>query len=151
MPPVVTYQAAPAFPRGTLNPGTSTKVVVKVTIGEDGQLKQATIAQTSRNMALDSAALDAARRSKYQPAFTDCSPVQQNALFAVSFFNNDVAPRSNEQATLQAPKGWISLHRVATGARFRTVGYWQPINDNSQHITLTRTASGGTTLNVFTS
>jgi TonB family protein len=53
-------------------------MAVEVTIGPDGRLVDARIAQSSRYMVLDQAALEAARESTYKPK-TIAVPVRRQA------------------------------------------------------------------------
>lgn len=71
--------------------GISSPVVVAVvlTIAPDGQLVDARIAQSSGVMALDQAALDAARRSTYEPKM-EALPVRRQAGTAGSVTNAGV-------------------------------------------------------------
>lgn len=57
---------------------TETVVAVAVTIGADGNLVEARISQSSGNMALDQAAIAAARQSTYEPKM-EAVPVRRQA------------------------------------------------------------------------
>lgn len=59
--------------------------LVKVTIGENGQLVDAKIQQSSGNNAVDQAALDAAKRSTYAPKFVSCKAVVASYIYKMVF------------------------------------------------------------------
>jgi TonB family protein len=58
---------------------------VEVSVGPSGNLANATIYKSSNNMAMDQAALRAARQSSYAPKLVDCEPVQGDYLFTATF------------------------------------------------------------------
>ncbi|MBV8721080.1 MAG: energy transducer TonB, partial [Candidatus Eremiobacteraeota bacterium] len=58
---------------------------VEVTVGPSGNLINATIFKSTNNMAMDQAALRAARQSSYSPKLVNCQPVQGDYLFRVDF------------------------------------------------------------------
>ncbi|MGZ3576328.1 MAG: energy transducer TonB [Vulcanimicrobiaceae bacterium] len=60
-------------------------VLVQVTIGPSGSLVGANLYQSSNNMALDQAALTAARQSSYVPKIVACQPVVGDLLFRAEF------------------------------------------------------------------
>jgi protein TonB len=60
-------------------------VLVRVTIGTNGGLIDAAIAQSSGNAAIDDAALRAARASTYAAKIVDCAPVQGAYIFDATF------------------------------------------------------------------
>lgn len=64
------------------------QVTVQVTIGPSGNLVDAKIAQSGNNMAIDQAALSAARQSTYAPKIVNCQPVVGTYLFKVTFDPN---------------------------------------------------------------
>ncbi len=57
------------------------EVEVEVAVGPTGKLSRASIYKGSNNMAVDQAALLAARESSYSPKFVNCRPTQGNYLF----------------------------------------------------------------------
>jgi TonB family protein len=59
-----------------------------VTIGPTGNLVDAKISQSAGNMALDQAALAAARQSTYAPKIVDCQPTTGSYYFKVTFDPN---------------------------------------------------------------
>lgn len=69
---------APRFGDQTSGPSTTGEIVVKVRVEANGSVGAAVIEQSSDNVALNFAALSAARRSTYAPAEEDCTPVAGN-------------------------------------------------------------------------
>ncbi len=63
-------------------------VLIAVTIGSDGALLRATIAQSSNNLAIDQAALRSARESTYAPRIANCMPAVGTYLFHADFDPN---------------------------------------------------------------
>jgi TonB family protein len=82
----VTHAVIPDYPDSArpLNLGPTT-VLLQVTVGSDGELRSATIYKSSNNMAMDQAALRAARKSTYQGAITNCAPAGGIVLFHAPF------------------------------------------------------------------
>ena len=64
------------------------QVTVVVTIAPSGSLENATIGQSGGNMAIDQAALSAARQSTYAPKIVNCQPVEGTYNFKVTFDPN---------------------------------------------------------------
>jgi TonB family protein len=64
------------------------QVTVIVTISPTGSLVNATMGQGSGNMAMDQAALSAARQSTYAPKIVNCQPVEGTYNFKVTFDPN---------------------------------------------------------------
>jgi TonB family protein len=60
-------------------------VQVEVTVGASGNLVSASVYKSSNNMAMDQAALRAARQSAYAPHLVDCVPTQGDYLFSATF------------------------------------------------------------------
>lgn len=85
----VVQQAQPEYPDSAREQGLGeVQVAVKVTIGPSGSLVNAAISQSAGNMALDQAALSAARQSTYAPKIVNCQPIQGDYLFRVTFDPN---------------------------------------------------------------
>jgi TonB family protein len=64
-------------------------VQVEVTVGPSGTLVGAKIYKSSNNMAVDMAALRAARQSTYSPKLVDCAPTTGDYLFRADFQPGD--------------------------------------------------------------
>lgn len=81
--------ATPDYPESAREQGLGeVQVTVVVTIAPSGSLVNASIGQGSGNMAIDQAALAAARQSTYAPKIVDCQPVQGQYYFKVTFDPN---------------------------------------------------------------
>jgi protein TonB len=89
MDATVVNQAQPEYPDSARDLGLGeVQVAVEVTISPTGSLVGTKIAQSGGNMALDNAALAAARQSTYSPKIVNCQPVQGDYLFKVTFDPN---------------------------------------------------------------
>ncbi len=85
----VVNQAQPEYPDSARDLGLGeVQVAVTVTIAPDGSLQSATISQSAGNMALDQAALAAARQSTYAPKIVNCQPIVGSYYFKVTFDPN---------------------------------------------------------------
>ncbi|HEY5348819.1 MAG TPA: TonB family protein [Candidatus Lustribacter sp.] len=85
----VTAVVPPDYPDSVRDLGLGpVSVLVAVTIGSDGALLRATIAQSSNNFALDQSALRSARESTYAPRIADCVPAVGTYLFHADFDPN---------------------------------------------------------------
>lgn len=60
-------------------------VEVEVTVGPSGNLLDANVSKSSKNMAIDQAALRAARQSSYSPKLVNCAPATGHYLFRARF------------------------------------------------------------------
>lgn len=82
----VTNVATPDYPDSArdLQLG-NVSVLVKVTLDARGALVGATIAQSSGNLAVDDAALRAARQSTYAPRIVNCVPSAGSYIFRADF------------------------------------------------------------------
>jgi TonB family protein len=71
----------PDYPESARDVGIGAVAVeVQVSIGSSGNLIGAEVYKSSSNMAIDQAALQAARRSIYQPRLKDCQPTTADLL-----------------------------------------------------------------------
>jgi TonB family protein len=85
----VVNQVTPEYPDQARDLGLGeVQVAVEVTIGPQGNLIDAKIAQTANNMSMDQAALAAARQSTYAPKIVNCQPTTGTYLFRVTFDPN---------------------------------------------------------------
>jgi protein TonB len=76
----------PAYPESAKDLGLgAVTVIVQVTIGASGSLEEASVVQSSGNMAIDQSALRAARQSTYTPQLKDCSPTTGTYTFHAEF------------------------------------------------------------------
>ena len=60
-------------------------VLVQVVVDTNGNVERAQITQSSHNMAIDRAALRAARASQYEPRVIDCNAVEGTYVFRADF------------------------------------------------------------------
>jgi TonB family protein len=67
--------------------------VIQVTIGSDGKLVSAKVAQSSKNPAIDQAALDAASKTTYSPKIVNCEGVTETYAFPYTFDPSAAAPK----------------------------------------------------------
>jgi periplasmic protein TonB len=86
----VVQQAQPEYPDSARELGLGTvTVAVTVTLSPTGALENASVSQSAGNMALDQAALAAARQSTYAPKIVNCEGVDgAQYLFKVTFDPN---------------------------------------------------------------
>ena len=82
----VTRATQPDYPQSArdLNLG-PVSVEIEVTIGPDGEIKDAEVYRSSTNLAIDQSALRAARASTYAPKIVNCNPVAGRYLFRADF------------------------------------------------------------------
>jgi TonB family protein len=82
----VTNPVQPDYPESARDLGLGAVTVeVEVTVGPSGNLITAKVYKSSSNMAIDQAALRAARQSTYSPKLVECSPTQGDYLFRADF------------------------------------------------------------------
>lgn len=91
-----TYAAQAIVPSG-IRVDRTTFVDLTVVIGPDGSLQSVRVTRSSGNSALDAAAMDAARRSRFSPKILNCAAVTGQYLFRVSF-----APGTGKQGSAPA-------------------------------------------------
>jgi protein TonB len=85
----VTNPMSPDYPDSARDLGLGPVIVlVEVTIGPSGALVDATVSQKSGNMAIDQAALRAARQSQYSPKLVNCVPTTGSYIFKADFDPN---------------------------------------------------------------
>jgi TonB family protein len=85
------------YPSAALKQGVKGQVVVEVTVGTDGRVRQASVVESIP--LLDKAALDAARKLRFAPTLLGGEPIE------VSFF----APVRFDLASESTPADWIDL------------------------------------------
>jgi len=85
----VVQQVSPEYPDSARELGLGqVTVTVQVTVSPTGSLAGEKIATSGGNMALDSAAMSAARQSTYAPKIVNCQPVTGDYYFKVTFDPN---------------------------------------------------------------
>lgn len=82
--------ASADYPASAARLHASGQAVVEVTIAPTGELQEAHIVSSANNMALDQAALEAARRTIYSPKTVHCVPTTGVYLFKVTFRANAI-------------------------------------------------------------
>ncbi|HEY8312563.1 MAG TPA: energy transducer TonB [Candidatus Baltobacteraceae bacterium] len=93
----VTHAASPAYPASERNAGHGVETaLVKVTLDATGKVVAASVAQSTDNLALDRAAVDAANASTYSPGEVNCRPQGGTFLFRVVFAPPGSAPASGK-------------------------------------------------------
>lgn len=80
---IIVKQVVPAYPIGAHLRGVTS--LIMVTILSDGSVGAAKVFRSSGDLALDNAALNAARQSQYTPRIVFCAPVEGDYLFKVTF------------------------------------------------------------------
>lgn len=75
----------PDYPTAALRAGASGDVVLRIEVGADGRPDSVTVVDSSRNRALDRAALRAVRGWRFQPAMRDGVPVPGTVRQVISF------------------------------------------------------------------
>jgi protein TonB len=79
------YRAPLEYPEIAIQQNIEGTVVVLVTIGADGSLVSASVAESSGNATLDEAALNAARASRYTPYLANGVPTEQQYKIVYDF------------------------------------------------------------------
>jgi TonB family protein len=87
---VAAVTPAPDVARGIKAPATA---IIAVTIGSDGKLVSAKVAQSSKNPMLDQAALDAASKTTYSPKVVNCQGVTDSYAFPYTFEPATATPK----------------------------------------------------------
>lgn len=88
-PATFRYKATPVYPEIDIEERIEGVAVVLVTIGTDGSLLDASIAESSGNANLDAAALAAARASLYTAPMQDGKPVEEQYKIVYEFSLDD--------------------------------------------------------------
>lgn len=101
----------PEYPLSARNLGLGpVTVLVETTIGPTGNLIAATIYKSSGSIAIDRAALLAARQSVYAPKFVNCVPTTGDYLYRAEFSPGSLGPPPTPVPgvpSFVAPSGWI--------------------------------------------
>ncbi|MBN8885972.1 MAG: energy transducer TonB [Rudaea sp.] len=83
--PSIKTASLPVYPRSLVEQGVGGRNIVRVLVGADGSVREATIETSSGESLLDSAALEAARNTKFNPAIVDDKAVSAYALLPFDF------------------------------------------------------------------
>ena len=82
----ITHSVKPEYPDGAHALGLGqVMVLVAVNIGPDGTVRSVSIDKSSGNMAVDMAAMNAAKASSYSPKIVNCTPTSGSYLFVAQF------------------------------------------------------------------
>ncbi|MDH5833660.1 energy transducer TonB [Luteimonas kalidii] len=76
---------APDYPSAALRAGASGDVVLRIEVGADGRPGDVTVIGSSRNRALDRAAMQAVRRWRFEPAVRDGVAIPATVQQVISF------------------------------------------------------------------
>lgn len=82
---VATDKVTPEMPEIARQMGATGTAQIKVSLDENGKVTGISIYKSTGNRALDSAALDAAKQSKYAPEIKNCAKVAGTYLYTVAF------------------------------------------------------------------
>lgn len=83
-PPVLTYYEAPRYPEAARRDGVEGSVVIRVDVGTDGSVVDATIVESS-NPVFNDAALSAANAFRFTPGSLEGRPVRCRVIVPVAF------------------------------------------------------------------
>jgi len=86
-PATTTYKAVPEMPEIARQAGASGTAQILVNLDDSGRVVSASIYTSTRNSALDNAALEAAQQSRYSPAIDNCAKTAGSYLYIVTFEN----------------------------------------------------------------
>jgi TonB family protein len=86
-PAAATYKATPEMPEIARQAGASGTAQILVNLDDSGRVVSASIYTSTRNSALDNAALQAAQQSRYSPAIDNCAKTAGSYLYIVTFEN----------------------------------------------------------------
>lgn len=85
MPSAFVHQIQPEYPQIARDEGAQGDVMIRVTIGPQGEVVDALVAVSSGNASLDAAALNAAKDSTYAPPLENGVPTTQAYLIVYTF------------------------------------------------------------------
>ena len=82
-------KGVPEYPELALEQHVEGQVTIRVTIGPDGRVEDATLVRSSGSKLLDDAALDAARTSTFRPPLVNGVPTARDYLIVYTFSLED--------------------------------------------------------------
>jgi protein TonB len=80
-------KVTPEMPEIARQMGATGTAQIKVSLDENGKVMDVAVYRSTNNKALDKAALDAARQSRYRAELRNCLPTAGNYLYTVTFEN----------------------------------------------------------------
>ena len=93
----------PEYPESALESGAEGQPVVSVDINPDGSVRSVTLTRSSGNPAIDQAAIQAARNSRFQPVSGGASvPIEYDLTIEGSRRNRE-AQRRGERQSVEVP------------------------------------------------
>ncbi|MBU0984194.1 MAG: energy transducer TonB [candidate division Zixibacteria bacterium] len=84
-PAEMTYQTTPTYPTIAVEMGVEGTVWIKTLVGKNGKAKKSIVAKSSGSKVLDDAALKAAAKNRFNPAYRDAQPVAVWLSYKVTF------------------------------------------------------------------
>jgi TonB family protein len=114
-PPTAVSPAHPVYPESARKAGVEGTPVVEITIGADGAVLACSLVTSSGNSLLDSAAMNAARGTKFAPGTRDGKPVEMKIKVPYRFKLDDSHSKARSDA--QDVKGWAGQFVPALLAR----------------------------------
>lgn len=95
----------PDYPQSALDAGAEGQPMVSVDINPDGSVRSVTLTRSSGNSAIDQAAIQAARNSRFQPVSGGASvPIEYDLTIEGSRRNRDARRRGDRQAVALPPE-----------------------------------------------
>ena len=116
--PEMTHQALPKYPPEAKEDGITGKVWVSILVDEQGEVREAKVAESSGSSLLDEAALEAADKNKYKPGIQHGCPAEVWVTYPVEFALTEVKKTSSggeievkidPEDSLPAPDEFISV------------------------------------------
>lgn len=121
-----TYAAQPVAPPN-VRVDRMTFAELAVVIGPSGSLQNVRVMRSSGNSALDAAALDAARRSRFSPKVVNCAPVTGQYLFRITFAPDAAGAAPN--ASTSPPSSTAPAQQPPTPQYVRMCSPYQNMTD----------------------
>lgn len=115
VPPQAESLVQPTYPEEARKAGATGTSIVEVTVGADGAVLACSLTASSENSFLDSAALGAARSSKFAAGTKDGKPVEMKVKVPFRFKLGD--SHSEKRSDAQGVKGWAGRFVPALPAR----------------------------------
>lgn len=122
----------PDYPQSALDAGAEGQPMVSVDINPDGTVRSVTLTRSSGNPAIDQAAIQAARNSRFQPVSGGASvPIEYDLTIEGSRRNRDARRRGDRQAVELPPEPSPEAATAESAPSSPDVSTPQPIDTNS--------------------